>query len=111
MKNRTLTLTKWNLSERTAGGLDLYLQNHGLNLNLVKDGLEEINVLSETNIGVARLTVTADKRYYTFPNDMTKLLSVRVKNHLNNKGEYRAIPRLIYQPRIVDSNEPRRGDK
>ena len=69
------------------------------------------DVLSETNIGVARLTVTADKRYYTFPNDMTKLLSVRVKNHLNNKGEYRAIPRLIYQPRIVDSNEPRRGDK
>ena len=83
----------------------------GRALAYIKDGLEEINVISETNIGVARLTVTADKRYYTFPNDMTKLLSVRVKNHLNNKGEYRAIPRLIYQPRIVDSNEPRRGDK
>ena len=70
----------------------------------IKDGLEEINTISETNINTQTMDITANKRFYEFPNDMIKLLEVRCKNHLNSKDEYRKIPRLLYEPRIVDND-------
>ena len=70
----------------------------------IKDGLEEINTISETHVTTERIDITQNQRFYELPNDMVKLLQVRCKNHLNSKSEYRAIPRLIYEPRIVDSD-------
>tara|TARA_R100000781_G_scaffold41404_3_gene28553 strand:- start:2898 stop:3185 length:288 start_codon:yes stop_codon:yes gene_type:complete len=70
----------------------------------IKDGLEEINTISETHVTTERIDITQNQRFYELPNDMVKLLQVRCKNHLNSKSEYRAIPRLIYEPRIVDGD-------
>ena len=70
----------------------------------IKDGLEEINMLAETHVDTERLTLEANRRFYTFPNDMLKVLDVRVKNHLNSKDEYRTIPRLLYSPLIKDAD-------
>ena len=70
----------------------------------IKDGLEEINTISETHVTTERFDITKDQRFYEFPQDMIKVLEVRVKNHLNSKDEYRQIPRLIYEPKIKDAD-------
>ena len=70
----------------------------------IKDGLQEINVLSETHVRNERIDLTKDQRFYEFPNEMIKVLEVRCKNHLNSKDEYRQIPRLIYEPVIKDAD-------
>tara|TARA_R100000152_G_C6668191_1_gene105244 strand:+ start:201 stop:482 length:282 start_codon:yes stop_codon:yes gene_type:complete len=70
----------------------------------IKDALEEINMLSETHITTERIDITSGQRFYNLPNDLIKTLQIRCKNHLNNKDEYRVIPRLIYEPKIVDSD-------
>ena len=70
----------------------------------IKDGLEEINTISETHITTLRIDLVEIKRFYDFPNDMIKVLEVRCKNHLNSKDEYRQIPRLVYEPVIKDAD-------
>ena len=71
----------------------------------IKDGLEEINMLTETHTRVETFDIEADQRFYILPNEMVKMIDIRVKNHLNSKDEYRSIPRMIYQPRIKDAND------
>ena len=70
----------------------------------IKDALEEINLLSETHIRRERFDITEDKRFYTLPNEMVKMIDIRVKNHLNSKDEYRSIPRMIHKPVIKDAD-------
>ena len=70
----------------------------------IKDGLEEINMLTETHTRVETFDVTEDQRFYTLPNEMVKMIDVRVKNHLNSKDEYRSIPRLLSPPLIKDKD-------
>jgi len=76
----------------------------GRALAYIKDGLEEINTIHETHVNVERIDITKDKRFYDLPNDMIKILSVRAKNHMNTKDEYRKIPRSIYEPIIEDAD-------
>ena len=70
----------------------------------IKDGMEEINMLSETHVTTERIDITLGPRFYEIPMESIKTLQIRCKNHLNNKDEYRVIPRLIYEPKIVDSD-------
>ena len=55
----------------------------------IKDALEEINMLSETNIKT----------------ELIKITSIRCKNHLNTKDEYRRIPRMIGDPYTEDADQ------
>ena len=71
----------------------------------IKDGLEEINMLTEPHTRVESFDITADQRFYTLPNEMLKMIDIRVKNHLNSKDEYRSIPRMIHQPKTKDAND------
>ena len=71
----------------------------------VKDGLEEINMLTEVNTTLERFDLIKDKRFYELPRDMVKVLEVRAKNHLNSKDEYRRIPRLINKPWVPDGDD------
>ena len=61
----------------------------------IKDGIEELNIMSETNITTKRMDITKDQRFYELPNDYIKIIDIRCKNHLNSKDEYRSIPRGI----------------
>ena len=70
----------------------------------IKDGLEEINVFTETHSRVERLDVTANQRFYEFPKEMVKVIDIRRKNHRYSKGEYRSIPRLLNPPIIKDED-------
>ena len=70
----------------------------------IKDSLEEINMISETNITTERFDITKDQRYYNIPKDAIKITSIRAKNHLNTKDEYRSIPRMIGSPTVEDAD-------
>ena len=70
----------------------------------VKDGLEEINMLTEVNTALERFDLIKDKRFYEVPNEMIKMLDIRVKSHLNSKDEYRTIPRTIHKPTVKDGD-------
>ena len=70
----------------------------------IKDGLEEINMLTETHTRVESFDITEDQRFYTLPNEMVKMIDIRIKNHLNSKDEYRSIPRMIHKPAVKDAD-------
>ena len=70
----------------------------------IKDALEEINLDSEAQVKTDRIDIKENKRFYNFPGDMVKVLEIRCKNHLNSKDEYRKIPRLLHEPKIVDAD-------
>ena len=73
-------------------------------VSYVKDGLEEIQMLTEVHTRIERFDITADQRFYTLPNEMVKMIDIRMKNHLNSKDEYRSIPRMIHKPTVKDAD-------
>jgi hypothetical protein len=81
------------------------IKETGRALAYIKDGLEEINIIHDTNVDVQRINIAKDQRFYELPYDLIKVLSIRAKNHLNTKDEYRKIPRMIYEPIIEDADE------
>ena len=70
----------------------------------IKDGLEDLNMNFETHIMTTKIDINENQRFYDVPNNLVKILEVRCKNHLNSKDEYRTIPRLLYKPRLKDSD-------
>ena len=76
----------------------------GRAVTYIKDGLEEINLISETHIKTSKQDITENQRLYNIPNEALQLKDVRVKNHFNSKDEYRSIPRLLYNPLIKDAD-------
>ena len=70
----------------------------------IKDGLEEMNMIAETHINIAKIDINKDQRFYELPNEMIKLLDVRCKNQLNNRDEYRSLPRAIGSPTNKDAD-------
>ena len=71
----------------------------------IKDALEEMNMISETHITTSRIDIKENQRYYDVPNDAIKITSIRCKNHLNTKDEYRRIPRMIGDPYTEDADQ------
>jgi len=80
------------------------LTETGRGISYIKDGLDEINMYTEVHTRTQRMDINEDQRFYKFPDDVVKVLDIRVKNHLNSKDQYRKIPRLLYKPAINDSD-------
>jgi hypothetical protein len=76
----------------------------GRALAYIKDGLVELNMISETNINTERIDIAVDQRFYDLPNDLVKITDIRCKNHLNSDNEYRSIPRMMHEPAIEDAD-------
>ena len=76
----------------------------GLALAYIKDALEEINYESETHVETQRVNLKSGKRFYNIPNESIKILDVRVKDHDNEDGVYKSIPRAIYEPETEDTD-------
>ena len=70
----------------------------------IKDGLDEMNMISETHVTTERIDITKDQRFYDMPNDAIKLIDIRCKNHDNANNEYRSIPRSIHKPATDDAD-------
>ena len=71
----------------------------------IKDGMEDLNIKFNTHTNSQKINITENQRFYEFPNDMIKLIDIRMKNHLNEKDEYRSIPRMLHQPLIKDADD------
>ena len=76
----------------------------GRALAYIKDGLDEMNMMSGTHIDIERIDITKDQRYYTLPNDALKIVDIRCKNHDNANDEYRSIPRTVRKPPTEDAD-------
>ena len=70
----------------------------------IKDGLEEMNIQSETHVTTERINIVSGQRFYNLPNNMVKILDIRCKHHDNNDSKYRSIPRSIYRPPTEDED-------
>jgi len=70
----------------------------------IKDALEEMNLISETHTKRVRIDLEKDKRFYDIPTESIKILDVRCKDHNNENGFYKSIPRSIYEPDIGDAD-------
>ena len=76
----------------------------GRALAYIKDGLDEMNMQSETHVNVERIDITKDQRFYDIPSDVIRITDIRCKNHLNTKDEYHSIPRTIFKPPTEDAD-------
>ena len=70
----------------------------------IKDGLKELNMMFSTHTDIERTNIVKDQRFYDFPDDMVKVVDIRMKNHRNDKDEYRSIPRMMHAPKIKDED-------
>ena len=70
----------------------------------IKDGLDEMNMISETHVTTQRTNITKDQRFYDIPNDTIKVIDVRCKNQNNSDDEYQSIPRSISSPPTEDAD-------
>ena len=76
----------------------------GRALAYIKDGLDEMNMMSWTHFDIEMIDITKDQRYYTLPNDALKIVDIRCKNHDNANDEYRSIPRTVRKPPTEDAD-------
>ena len=78
----------------------------GRALAYIKDALDEMGIVAETDIRTSRQDIIKGKRFYNLPSECLKLLDVRCKDHNNADSKWRSIPRSIYEPEIVDEATP-----
>ena len=76
----------------------------GRALAYIKDGLDEMNMMSSTHVNVERIDIAKSQRFYDLPNDALKIVSIRCKNQNNSDDEYRSIPRSIDSPPTEDAD-------
>ena len=76
----------------------------GRALAYIKDGLDEMNMISETHTKTVRMDINQDQRFYDLPNDAVRILDIRCKHHNNESSRYQSIPRSIYEPSTEDSD-------
>ena len=50
------------------------------------------------------MDIIKDKRFYPLPNDMLKLMDVKIKNHKNGNDKYKSVERAIYAPSEQDGD-------
>ena len=80
------------------------IKETGRAIAYIKDALEEMNLISETHVMTERMNISANQRFYELPSNMVKLLDIRCKDHENDNGKYKSIPRMIYEPSMEDSD-------
>ena len=69
----------------------------------IKDGLQELNMMFSTHTDIERTSIIKDKRFYDFPDDMVKVIDIRMKNHRNDKDESIAVNDEIPKQNSVES--------
>ena len=79
-------------------------QQTGRIIAYVKDGLEELEMLTETHARTQRINIVENQRFYEIPNEALRVIDIRGKNHLNSKDEYRSIPRMVHKPTVKDGD-------
>lgn len=86
------------------------LPSFGIARMLIEDGLTEMAIQQAPWEREIKKSILKDQRFYDIPYDAIKITDILVKNHFNNKGQYRSIPRLLNEPKIKDIDKSH-GDR
>tara|TARA_R110000824_G_scaffold213650_4_gene399912 strand:+ start:7765 stop:8046 length:282 start_codon:yes stop_codon:yes gene_type:complete len=70
----------------------------------IKDALDEMALMAPTHVKLARLDLVEGKRFYRLPNEAVRVLDIRCKDHDNDSGLFRSIPRTIHEPLTEDTD-------
>ena len=70
----------------------------------LKEALDEMALLSPTHTTTIRMDLNEDQRFYSLPKEAINILDIRMKDHDNEQGLYRSIPRLVNEPGTEDSD-------
>ena len=81
------------------------LPNFGLTRMYIEDALLEMSVQQAPWQKEISLSIVKDQRFYYFPKECIKVMDIMVQNHMNDKGQYRSIPRLLNEPLIKDTSK------
>ena len=73
-------------------------------ISQMKDGIEEMNMVSEVNIKRINIDIIKDQRYYDLPQDCGRIINIQAKNQDNQKDLYAKVPRLIGDVFEADSD-------
>tara|TARA_R100000742_G_C4271474_1_gene90421 strand:+ start:616 stop:897 length:282 start_codon:yes stop_codon:yes gene_type:complete len=82
----------------------LGISSTGQAIAYIKDGLTEMNLISETHTDTVRIDIVNGKAFYDMPDHLVKILDVRCKHQNNENEKYRSIPRMVYEPIIKDTD-------
>ena len=74
-----------------------------LAIRLIEDAFDHVTKKHYSKL-LSKFDITEDQRYYYLPHDFIRITDIRCKNHLNNRDEYRSIPRMIGEPAIEDTD-------
>ena len=70
----------------------------GKAISYIKDGLNDMNLISETHVDTVRVDININQRFYDLPGNAVKILDIRCKHHNNSNSKYQSIPRMTYEP-------------
>jgi hypothetical protein len=76
----------------------------GRALAYIKDGLEEMQLITPTHTKNALIDINENERFYELPNEAIQILNVQCKNHGNASDLFKEIPRMIYEPGVTDED-------
>tara|TARA_R100001082_G_scaffold71490_1_gene40789 strand:+ start:1456 stop:1737 length:282 start_codon:yes stop_codon:yes gene_type:complete len=76
----------------------------GFAIAYIKDGLEEMALLSESHTKTVRMDINKNQRFYSLPKEAVRILDIRCKHHKNEDGLYKSVPRSVYEPGTEDSD-------
>ena len=82
----------------------LGIEQTGKMIAYIKDGLDEIALLSPTHIQTVRLNIKKGQRFYELPREAVNILDIRCKHHRNEDSVYKSIPRSMYEPGTEDTD-------
>jgi hypothetical protein len=78
------------------------MPSFGMARMLIEDGLTEMAITQESFIKEEYLSIHKGQRFYDTPREAIRITDILVKNHMNTKGEFRSIPRLLNKPKVKD---------
>ena len=78
------------------------MSNFGLARMFIEDALIDMSIKQAPWQREIDISIINGIRFYDIPVDCIKITDIIVKNHMNSKGEYRSIPRLLNEPKNKD---------
>ena len=67
--------------------------NQGYTIAYLKDAMREINMMIEDNVVASKADITANQRFYSFPDNFISLKDVMIYD--SEAGEYKKIERTL----------------
>ena len=80
------------LMERTG------MSTFGIARAYIEESMTEMNIAQAPWQREISMSVLKGQRFYHMPGEAVKIMDIQVRNHMNGKGEFRSIPRLINEP-------------